>query len=83
MRLGANGPPAAWKYSSGESVKSQSRKIVNLVQRAGDLLVGVAANDKFEDFPLARRQRRDMSANRVQLALQATRYFMTRQSPFD
>ena len=25
-------------------------------QRAGDLLVGVAANDKVEDFPLARRQ---------------------------
>ena len=24
--------------------------------RAGDPLVGVAANDKFEDFPLARRQ---------------------------
>jgi hypothetical protein len=42
-------------------------------QRAGDLLVGVAANDKFEDFPLARRQCRDMSANHVQLALQATR----------
>ena len=25
-------------------------------QRAGDLLVGIAANDKLEDFPLAWRQ---------------------------
>ena len=47
-------------------------------QRAGDLLVGVAANDKFEDFPLARRQCRDMSANHVQLALQATRLVVMR-----
>ena len=40
-------------------------------ERAGDLLVGVAANDKVENLPLARRQCRDMSANAVQLVLQA------------
>ena len=40
-------------------------------QRAGDLLVGVAANDKFEDLPLTRRQRRDTGANHVQPALHA------------
>ena len=47
-------------------------------QRVGDLLVGLAANNKLEDFPLARRQCRDMSANDVQLVLQATRRFMMR-----
>ena len=52
-------------------------------QRVGDLLVGLAANDMFEDFPLARRQCRDMSANDVQLALQATRRFMMRYSPLN
>ena len=36
-------------------------------QCVGDLLVGLAANDEFEDFALARRQLRDMSANDVQL----------------
>ena len=34
-------------------------------QLAGDLLVCVAANDKFEDLPLARRQCRDTGANHV------------------
>jgi hypothetical protein len=34
--------------------------------RAGNLLVGVAANDKFKDFPLARRQRCDTGANDIQ-----------------
>src|SRR6267142_3636818 len=52
-------------------------------QCAGDVLVGVAANDKCEDFPLARRQCRDMSANDVQFALQATRHFMMRNRPLD
>jgi hypothetical protein len=45
-------------------------------QRVGDLLVGLAANDKVENLPLARRQCRDMSANHIQLALQGSRHFM-------
>ena len=52
-------------------------------QRAGDLLVGVAANDKFEDFPLARRQCCDMSANHVQFALQAKRHSVMRNRPLN
>ena len=52
-------------------------------QRAGDVLVGVAANDKFKDFPLTRRQCRDMSANDVQPALQGSRHFMMRNRPLD
>ena len=52
-------------------------------QRAGDLLVAVAANDKVENLPLARRQCRDMSANDVPLALQATCHFMMCNRPFD
>jgi hypothetical protein len=51
--------------------------------RAGNLLVGVAPNDEFEDLPLARRQCRDMSANQIQLDLPATRYFMMRYSPLN
>ena len=50
-------------------------------QRAGDLLVGVAANDKFEDFPLARRQCCDQSPNHFQFALQAKRHLMMRNRP--
>src|SRR5882757_6272109 len=42
------------------------------------MLVGAAANDKVENLPLARRQCRDMGANHVELALQATRHFMMR-----
>ena len=38
-------------------------------QFVGDMLVGLAANDKFENLALARRQRRDMCANDVELAL--------------
>jgi hypothetical protein len=34
-------------------------------QRVADLLVGLTANDKLEDFALARRQRREMPANDV------------------
>ena len=52
-------------------------------QREGDVLVGVAANDKFKDFPLTRRQCRDMSANDVQPVLQATCHFMMRNRPLD
>ena len=52
-------------------------------QRAGDVLVGVAANDKCKDFALARRQCCDMSANLVQFARQAARHFMTRNRPLD
>jgi hypothetical protein len=52
-------------------------------QREGDVLVGVAANDKFKDFPLTRRQCRDMSANDVQPALQGSRHFMMRNRPLD
>jgi hypothetical protein len=52
-------------------------------QCASNVLVGFAANDKFEDFPLARRQCRDMSANHGQLALQAKRHFMSYESPFN
>lgn len=52
-------------------------------QRAGDLLVGLAANDKFKDLPLARRQCCDMSANDVQPALQDTSRFVTCEGPFN
>jgi hypothetical protein len=52
-------------------------------QRASDILVGVAANDKVENLPLARRQCRDMSASDVQLALQASCHFMMCNRPFD
>ena len=52
-------------------------------QRAGDVLVGGAANDKQKDFPLARRQCREMSANDVQFALQGSRHFMTRNRALD
>ncbi|MET4036259.1 hypothetical protein ABMB68_007463, partial [Bradyrhizobium sp. RT4a] len=38
-------------------------------QRVADLLVEFAANDQFENLPLARRQRREASANAVQGAL--------------
>ena len=44
---------------------------------AGDLPVGVAADDKFKNLPLARRQCSDVSADRVQLGLQAARHFMS------
>jgi hypothetical protein len=47
-------------------------------QRVGDLLVGLAANNQLEDLPLARCQFRDMSANNVQLVLQAARRLMVR-----
>ena len=52
-------------------------------QRAGHLLVGATADDVFEDFPLTRRQCRDMSANDVQPALQGSRHFMMRNRPLD
>lgn len=58
-------------------------RALGCAQRVADLFVGPTANDKFEDFPLARRQSRDMSANHLKLDLSATRYFMTRYSPFD
>jgi hypothetical protein len=51
--------------------------------RAGDLLVSVAANYKVENLPLARRQCCDMSANDVQLALQATSRFVMCKGPFN
>ena len=38
-------------------------------QRAGNLLVGVAANDKFEDFPLAWRQSPETGAHDVHFVL--------------
>src|SRR6478752_586408 len=38
-------------------------------KRVADLLVEFAANDEFEDLPLARRQRSEASANAVQGAL--------------
>jgi hypothetical protein len=49
----------------------------------GNLLVGVATNDKQKDFTFARRQCRDMSAYHVQLRLQAARHFMMRNRPLD
>src|SRR6266481_1443775 len=52
-------------------------------QYVGDLLVGLAANDKIEDLALARRQRRDMSTHDVKLASLATRCLMVSQSPFN
>ncbi len=51
--------------------------------RTCDLLIGLAANDEFEDFPLTRRQSGDLSANHVQRDLPVTRYFMTSYRPFD
>ena len=45
------------------------------------LLVGLAANNKLEDLPFARRQSRDTSANHIQLSLLATQNFMTGYSP--
>ena len=45
------------------------------------LLIGLAANNKLEDLPFARRQSRNTSANHVQLGLLATRNFMTGYSP--
>lgn len=47
-------------------------------QRVCDLLVSLAPNDEFKDLPLARRQCRDMSTNRVQLALQGKCHCMMR-----
>jgi hypothetical protein len=47
------------------------------------VLVGVASNDKVKDFPLARRQCRDMSANDIQLGLRGPRQFMMRNRPLD
>ena len=52
-------------------------------QRAGDLLVGVAANDKFEDLPLARRQCPDAGANDVHFVLQIAEGSVVRESLFD
>ena len=40
-------------------------------QRASDLFVDVAANDKLENFPLAWRQSPDTGAHAVQFALQS------------
>ena len=52
-------------------------------QYVGNLLVGLAANDKIEDLALARRQRRDMSTHDVKLASLAARCLMVSQSPFN
>src|SRR5437868_8827348 len=52
-------------------------------QRSSGMLVGLAANNEFEDFPLAWRQFGEVSANHVQPDLPVTRHFMTRYSPFD
>ena len=52
-------------------------------QRAGDMLVGVADNDKVEDLPLARCQRCDKRANDVQLSLLIASHFMPCESPLD
>jgi hypothetical protein len=52
-------------------------------QRAGDVLVGVAANDTVENLPLAPRQCCDQSANHVQFALQAKRHSMMRNRPLN
>ena len=46
-------------------------------------LLSLAANDKVENLPLARRQCRHMSANHIQLALQGSRHFMMRDRPLD
>src|SRR4029077_19932225 len=53
------------------------------LSRARDLLVLFAADDKFKNLPLARRQCSDMSADHVQLALQAARHFMVLNRPLD
>jgi hypothetical protein len=47
------------------------------------LFIHFAPNDKFENLPFTRGQFPDASANHVQLAAQATRYFMMRYSPLN
>src|ERR1700675_4693826 len=45
-------------------------------QYVADLLIGLAANDDFEHFALARRQRRDMRAHRIEPVSLAARCLM-------
>ena len=52
-------------------------------QRAGGVLVGRAADDKFEDLPLARCQCCDMRANDIQLGLFAVDRSMTCNRPLN
>ena len=51
-------------------------RALSRTQYVGDLLVGLAANDEFEDFSFARRQLRNMSAHDVELVSLATRCLM-------
>ena len=52
-------------------------------QRVADLLVGMTANDKLEDLPLARRQRRKMPADDIEPVPCVARRFMMRDRPLD
>ena len=65
------------------SVAMRLDRAFGRAQYVGDLLVGLAANDKIEDLALARRQRRDMSTHDVKLASLAARCLMVSQSPFN
>ena len=46
-------------------------------QRAGDMLVRAAANDKIEDFPFARRQCLNARTMFIKLVLQVPEYLVT------
>ena len=52
-------------------------------QRAANLLVGVATNDKIEDLPLTRRQSPETGANDVQFVLQIAQCLVVRESLFN
>jgi len=58
-------------------------RALRATQRSGGMLVGMAANDKLKDFPLARRQCRDISASHVQVALQVILRAVTRNRPLN
>ena len=58
-------------------------RALSRTQYVGNLLVGLAANDEFENFALARRQLRNMSAHAVQLVSLATQYLVMSQGPFN
>src|SRR5439155_3837798 len=65
------------------SVAMRLDRALGRAQYAGNLLVGLAANDEFEDFALARRQLRNMGTHDIELASLATHYLVVGQSPCD
>ena len=52
-------------------------------QSAGDMLVGVADNDKVEDLPLARCQRCEPSVDNIQFGLLLPRCLVVYERPFN